>query len=257
MASLTQWTWVWASSGSRWWIGNPGVLQSMVAKSQTERLNWTEKAENVSYNHKKQHNFFYLFYTFLPYTFSYIPFIASSCGNGFGNIFVVVVKEQKDNPGFRLARLVKISSFLMKCIKHATSTICTPILFRTATRLCPTKRNSDTFSFSWFPSKDKKKCYRCYTISLIAGKQYIPIEEDLYFNEFSMRMESSIYNFISPWSSFWLPIKPHFSCITHKAPVSGTIHHQTHLCCDMTWVLLFVMILGKWFRGPFLHWGGK
>ena len=29
MASRTQWTWAWASSGSWWWTGNPGVLQSM------------------------------------------------------------------------------------------------------------------------------------------------------------------------------------------------------------------------------------
>ena len=29
MASLTWWTWVWASSGSWWWTGRPGVLQSM------------------------------------------------------------------------------------------------------------------------------------------------------------------------------------------------------------------------------------
>ena len=29
MASLTQWTWVWASSGRWWWTGRPGVLQSM------------------------------------------------------------------------------------------------------------------------------------------------------------------------------------------------------------------------------------
>ena len=29
MASPTQWTWVWVSSGSWWWIGRPGVLQSM------------------------------------------------------------------------------------------------------------------------------------------------------------------------------------------------------------------------------------
>ena len=49
MAWLTQWTWVWASSGSRWWTGRPGVLHE-VAKSPwghkesdtTERLNWTE-----------------------------------------------------------------------------------------------------------------------------------------------------------------------------------------------------------------------
>ena len=29
MASLTRLTWVWASSGSWWWTGRPGVLQSM------------------------------------------------------------------------------------------------------------------------------------------------------------------------------------------------------------------------------------
>ena len=27
MASPTQWTWVWASSGNWWWTGKPGVLQ--------------------------------------------------------------------------------------------------------------------------------------------------------------------------------------------------------------------------------------
>ena len=29
MASPTQWKWVWVSSGSWWWTGKPGVLQSM------------------------------------------------------------------------------------------------------------------------------------------------------------------------------------------------------------------------------------
>ena len=29
MASLTRWTWVLASSGSWWWTGEPGLLQSM------------------------------------------------------------------------------------------------------------------------------------------------------------------------------------------------------------------------------------
>ena len=29
MASLTQWTWVWVSSGSCWWTGKPGMLQFM------------------------------------------------------------------------------------------------------------------------------------------------------------------------------------------------------------------------------------
>ena len=29
VASPTQWTWVWVNSGSWWWTGKPGVLQSM------------------------------------------------------------------------------------------------------------------------------------------------------------------------------------------------------------------------------------
>ena len=44
MASLTQWTWVWASSGSWWWTGRPLVLQSMglqrVGHNWATELNW-------------------------------------------------------------------------------------------------------------------------------------------------------------------------------------------------------------------------
>ena len=38
----TWWTWVWVSSGSWWWTGTPGVLQSMGSQSQTRLSNWTE-----------------------------------------------------------------------------------------------------------------------------------------------------------------------------------------------------------------------
>ena len=38
MASLTQWTWVWASSWSWWWTGRPGMLQLM--GSQRVRDDW-------------------------------------------------------------------------------------------------------------------------------------------------------------------------------------------------------------------------
>ena len=38
MASPTQWTWVWVNSGSWWWTGRPGVLQSM--GSQRVGHNW-------------------------------------------------------------------------------------------------------------------------------------------------------------------------------------------------------------------------
>ena len=38
MESLSQWTWVWVNSGSWWWTGRPGVLQSMGI--QRVRNNW-------------------------------------------------------------------------------------------------------------------------------------------------------------------------------------------------------------------------
>ena len=44
MASRTQWTWVWVNSGSCWWTGSPGMLQSMVTKESdtTKWLNWSD-----------------------------------------------------------------------------------------------------------------------------------------------------------------------------------------------------------------------
>ena len=44
MASPTRWTWVWASSGSWWWTGKRGVVQSMesqrVGHDWAIELNW-------------------------------------------------------------------------------------------------------------------------------------------------------------------------------------------------------------------------
>ena len=46
MALPTQWAWVWVNSGSRWWTGRPGVLQSMgsqrVGHDWATELNWIE-----------------------------------------------------------------------------------------------------------------------------------------------------------------------------------------------------------------------
>ena len=50
MASPTQWTWVWVSSGSGWWTGKPGMLQSMgwqrVRHNWVTELNWTEPVQS-------------------------------------------------------------------------------------------------------------------------------------------------------------------------------------------------------------------
>ena len=43
MASLTQWTQVWVNSGSWWWTGRPGVLQSMgLQRVRNDWVNWIE-----------------------------------------------------------------------------------------------------------------------------------------------------------------------------------------------------------------------
>ena len=48
MASPTRWTWIWVNSGSWWWTGRPGVLQSMgsqrVGHNWATELNWREKS---------------------------------------------------------------------------------------------------------------------------------------------------------------------------------------------------------------------
>ena len=43
---LTQWTWVWVHSGSWWWTGRPGVLQSM--GSQRVRHDWATELNWMS-----------------------------------------------------------------------------------------------------------------------------------------------------------------------------------------------------------------
>ena len=54
MASLTQWTWGWINSGSWWWTGRPGALQSMgsqrVGHDWVTELNWTEPRYNHAFN---------------------------------------------------------------------------------------------------------------------------------------------------------------------------------------------------------------
>ena len=45
MASPNQWTWVWVNSGSWWWTGRPGMLQSLglqkIGHDWVIELNWT------------------------------------------------------------------------------------------------------------------------------------------------------------------------------------------------------------------------
>ena len=53
MASLTQWTWVWVSSGSWWWTGKCGVLQFMgsqwVGHDWATEMNWTELKNDIQF----------------------------------------------------------------------------------------------------------------------------------------------------------------------------------------------------------------
>ena len=51
MASPTHWTWIWVNSGSWWWTGRPGVLQS--DGSQGVRHDWAIEL-NSAYKINKQ-----------------------------------------------------------------------------------------------------------------------------------------------------------------------------------------------------------
>ena len=57
MASLTQWTWIWASSGSWCWTGRPDVLQSVgsqgVGHDWTTELNWIKAMGLLSLHFSK------------------------------------------------------------------------------------------------------------------------------------------------------------------------------------------------------------
>ena len=54
MASLSQWTWVWAGSRSWWWTGKPGVLQFMglqrVGHDWATELNWQKQLKFISHS---------------------------------------------------------------------------------------------------------------------------------------------------------------------------------------------------------------
>ena len=54
MASLTQWTWVWTSSGSWWRTGTPGILQSMesqrVRHDWATELSWLNRKKKVAFS---------------------------------------------------------------------------------------------------------------------------------------------------------------------------------------------------------------
>ena len=59
VASLTQLTWIWVSSGSWWWIGKPGVPQSMglqrVWHDWATKPNWTEITYSTALAHHVVH----------------------------------------------------------------------------------------------------------------------------------------------------------------------------------------------------------
>ena len=74
MASRTWWTWVWASSGSWWWTGKPGVLQSMGL--QRVRHYWVTELNGVKQVHRRQmtfekvrqsfKNWFWIWFEYIP-----------------------------------------------------------------------------------------------------------------------------------------------------------------------------------------------
>ena len=91
MASPTQWTWVWVNSGSWWWTGRPGVLQTMESQKIGHDLSdWAELIHSLTLNFKDFHmwlillsqqwlNLGYKFWRLWGFIWPYIVFCAQLC----------------------------------------------------------------------------------------------------------------------------------------------------------------------------------
>ena len=100
MASLTQWTWVWVDSGSRW-TGRPGMLQSMgsqrVGHDWATELNWLPLGV-----------FFLLLLSLLPFLVCW--FVCMMCV-----ILCVHLRDLIFLPTF--SSVIQITFFLLTCLQ--------------------------------------------------------------------------------------------------------------------------------------------
>ena len=79
MASLTRWTWVWASSRRRWRTGESGMLQSM--GSQRAGHNWVTKQEQLEQD-TSESSIWVLCLSPLSNTLLTMRFLSAAGGNG-------------------------------------------------------------------------------------------------------------------------------------------------------------------------------
>ena len=85
MTLLTQWTWVWVNSGSRWWTGRPGMLQSMwserIGHNWATELNYSKEVSGIQWEW-----YFYSIWTdsrdFWEITFKVVWFATAYMGLG-------------------------------------------------------------------------------------------------------------------------------------------------------------------------------
>ena len=74
------WTWVWASSGSWWWTGKPGVLQSMGSQSWTRLSSWVTTKLHFHLDlpfHLHQHSWHTLFLKYPLFKHWYFRYFTS------------------------------------------------------------------------------------------------------------------------------------------------------------------------------------
>ena len=95
MASPTKWIWVWASSGSWWWIGRPGVLQAMgslrVGHDWAIELNWCWMIYNLLKfltNILLEHTGFVIASSYGIISLNYIPHNSHCCFNLLENSYL-------------------------------------------------------------------------------------------------------------------------------------------------------------------------
>ena len=88
MASATQRTWVWASSGRWWGTGRPGVLQSMGSDKESdmaEQLNWSFISENWEFICNPTLSIMWLLLLYAKSVCKYVMLCSDAMGPNYSN----------------------------------------------------------------------------------------------------------------------------------------------------------------------------
>ena len=159
MASLTQWTWVWASSRSWWWTGKPGMLQSM--GSQRVGHDWATELNRMTYPTWVYSPLQFRALLWIRFLFCIAPPLLSS------HIYSVIFKDVQRLLDFQSISNCPFSLWLAKSISFLLSNLSLQIERHPTPSLYLWKMYGTISHFPWFFTLMLNLvCIWCFVLSL-------------------------------------------------------------------------------------------